>query len=65
MGGTVTTSSGRVAAMHEGSDDTPGAGMTLWTGWHVLESFKDETTSVTITASAVSKWLIPFGSPSG
>jgi hypothetical protein len=34
-----------------GSDDTPGAGVTLWTGWHVLESFRDETKSVTIRAS--------------
>jgi hypothetical protein len=34
-----------------GSDDTPGAGVTLWTGWHVLESFRDETKSVTIKAS--------------
>ena len=33
-----------------GSDDTPGAGVTLWTGWHVLESFRDETKSVTIKA---------------
>ncbi|HEU5297543.1 MAG TPA: hypothetical protein VFU71_22385 [Burkholderiaceae bacterium] len=34
-----------------GSDDTPGAGVTLWAGWHVLESFRDETKSVTIKAS--------------
>ena len=36
-----------------GSDDTPGAGVTLWTGWHVLESFRDETKSVTIKASII------------
>ncbi len=34
-----------------GSDDTPGAGVTLWAGWHVLESFPEGTRSVTITAS--------------
>ena len=34
-----------------GSDDTPGDGVTLWTGWHVLESFREETKSVTIRAS--------------
>ena len=38
-----------------GSDDTPGAGVTLWTGWHVLESFRDETKSVTITARITDK----------
>jgi hypothetical protein len=38
-----------------GSDDTPGAGVTLWTGWHVLESFRDETQSVTIRASITDK----------
>ena len=38
-----------------GSDDTPGAGVTLWTGWHVLESFREETKSVTITASITDK----------
>ncbi len=34
-----------------GSDDTPGAGVTLWAGWHVLESFPEGTGSVTISAS--------------
>src|SRR5262245_4559459 len=34
-----------------GSDDTPGDGVTLWAGWHVLESFREETKSVTIRAS--------------
>jgi len=34
-----------------GSDDTPGDGVTLWTGWHVLESFREETKAVTIRAS--------------
>lgn len=34
-----------------GTDDTPGAGITLWTGWHVLESLPQGVTAVTITAS--------------
>lgn len=34
-----------------GSDDTPDAGITLWTGWHVLESLPEGVKTVTITAS--------------
>ena len=34
-----------------GTDDTPGAGITLWTGWHVLESLPEGAKTVTITAS--------------
>ena len=34
-----------------GSDDTPGAGITLWTGWHVLESLPLNVSKVSITAS--------------
>lgn len=34
-----------------GTDDTPGAGITLWTGWHVLESLPLNVSKVTITAS--------------
>lgn len=34
-----------------GTDDTPGAGITLWTGWHVLESLPQDVSTVTITAS--------------
>nr|WP_315217662.1 CHRD domain-containing protein [uncultured Duganella sp.] len=51
--GTIIPKNTNLASLFNiaGSDDTPGAGITLWTGWHVLESFKDETTSVTITAS--------------
>ena len=36
-----------------GSDDTPGAGVTAWAGWHVLESFPLGTKSFTITAAVV------------
>lgn len=36
-----------------GTDDTPGAGVTAWAGWHVLESFPVGTDSFTITAAVV------------
>ena len=34
-----------------GTDDTPGDGVTIWVGWHFLESFPDEVRNFTITAS--------------
>lgn len=34
-----------------GTDDTPGDGVTIWAGWHVLESFRADVESFTITAS--------------
>jgi hypothetical protein len=34
-----------------GTDDSPGAGVTIWAGWHVLESFSDDVKNFTITAS--------------
>jgi hypothetical protein len=34
-----------------GTDDTPGNGVTIWAGWHVLESFPDDVKNFTITAS--------------
>ncbi len=34
-----------------GTDDTPGDGVTIWTGWHVLESIPDEVKQFTITVS--------------
>ena len=33
-----------------GTDDTPGDGVTIWAGWHVLESFGDDVKNFTITA---------------
>jgi len=33
-----------------GTDDTPGDGVTIWAGWHVLESFGDDVKDFTITA---------------
>ena len=34
-----------------GTDDTPGDGVTIWVGWHFLESFPEEVKNFTITAS--------------
>lgn len=34
-----------------GTDDTPGPGVTVWAGWHVLESFPAEVDSFTLTTS--------------
>ena len=33
-----------------GTDDTPGAGVTIWVGWHFLESFPENVRNFTITA---------------
>lgn len=52
--GTLIPRNTNLAALFNvaGTDDTPGAGITLWTGWHVLESLPEGTKTVTITASA-------------
>ena len=34
-----------------GVDDSPGKGVTVWAGWHVLESFGDDVKDFTITAT--------------
>jgi hypothetical protein len=34
-----------------GTDDSPGKGVTIWAGWHVLESFPEDVKNFTITAS--------------
>src|SRR5215218_8184345 len=34
-----------------GTDDSPGKGVTIWAGWHVLESFPDDVKNFTITAT--------------
>ena len=36
-----------------GTDDTPGAGVTSWLGWHVLESVPAEVDEFTLTAAFV------------
>jgi hypothetical protein len=38
-----------------GSDDSAGPGVTLWAGWHVLESFPEGTDKVAISASVTDK----------
>ncbi len=34
-----------------GTDDSPGDGVTIWVGWHVLESLPEDVKEFTITAS--------------
>jgi hypothetical protein len=34
-----------------GTDDTPGAGVTIWAGWHVLESIPEDVNQFTISVS--------------
>lgn len=36
-----------------GTDDTPGPGVTIWVGWHVLESLPKGTEEFTITAAVI------------
>ncbi|MBC7801938.1 MAG: hypothetical protein H7Z10_15070 [Gemmatimonadaceae bacterium] len=36
-----------------GTDDTPGPGVTLWAGWHVLESIPGDVKQVTMTVAVV------------
>ena len=36
-----------------GTDDTPGPGVTLWAGWHVLESLPANVNEVTLTVAVV------------
>jgi hypothetical protein len=51
--GTVIPKNTNLASLFNvaGSDDSEGPGITLWTGWHVLESFAAGTERVTISAS--------------
>lgn len=55
--GTIIPKHTNLAALFNiaGSDDTPGQGVTLWTGWHVLESFLESTTTVTMNTSFTDK----------
>lgn len=36
-----------------GTDDTPGPGVTIWTGWHVLESIDPKVDSFNLTVAVV------------
>lgn len=51
--GTIIAKDTNLASLFNiaGSDDSDGPGITLWAGWHVLESFAAGTDKVTITAS--------------
>ena len=51
--GTIIPKNTNLASLFNtlGTDDSPGAGVTIWAGWHVLESFSDDVKSFTITAN--------------
>ena len=51
--GTIIPSNTNLANLFNtlGADDSPGNGVTIWAGWHVLESFPDSVKNFTITAS--------------
>jgi hypothetical protein len=51
--GTIITKNTNLANLFNtlGTDDSPGSGVTIWVGWHVLESFGDDVKNFTITAS--------------
>lgn len=50
--GTTIAAGTNLAALFNiaGTDDTPGPGVTVWAGWHVLESLLPGTPSLTVTA---------------
>ena len=51
--GTIITRNTNLANLFNtlGTDDSPGDGVTIWAGWHVLESFPDDVKHFTITAT--------------
>jgi len=50
-GGTIPAGTNLAALFNvAGTDDTPGPGVTVWAGWHVLESVAAGTPSMTVTA---------------
>ena len=51
--GTIITKNTNLANLFNtlGTDDSPGDGVTIWAGWHVLESFPDDVKGFTITAT--------------
>mgnify|MGYP001795595567 CR=1 FL=1 len=49
-GGVIAKNTNLAALFHiAGTDDTPGAGVTLWPAWHVLESIPSGMSQFTIT----------------
>lgn len=55
--GTIIPANTNLASLFNiaGTDDTPGTGVTIWTGWHVLESIPDNVSKFTITVSVTDK----------
>ena len=55
--GTLIAKGTNLAALFNiaGTDDTPGAGVTVWAGWHVLESLNEDVKVLNITASVTDK----------
>lgn len=53
--GTLIPANTNLAALFNiaGSDDTPGPGVTVWAGWHVLESLPQGAETFTVTAAVV------------
>lgn len=55
-GGTIANNTNLAALFNiAGTDDTPGAGVTIWTAWHVLESIPDGINQFSITVSVTDK----------
>lgn len=55
-GGTIPKNTNLAALFNiAGTDDTPGAGVTIWTAWHVLESIPNGISQFTITVSVTDK----------
>ena len=51
-GGTIAAGTNLASLFNiAGTDDSRGPGVTVWAGWHVLESLAPGTTSLTVTAS--------------
>jgi len=55
--GTLIPKNTNLAALFNiaGTDDTPGDGVTIWAGWHVLESIPENVNQFTITVSVKDK----------
>lgn len=53
--GTIIERNTNLAALFNvaGTDDTPGPGVTVWAGWHVLESFLPRASSFRLTAAII------------
>lgn len=54
-GGTIIPKNTNLGSLFNvaGTDDTPGPGVTIWAGWHVLESLPPDVDQVSITAAVM------------